>query len=51
MPVGTVEIILRLATVNPISGSRRIDGELATMGFPIAPSNVWAILMRHDVEP
>ena len=32
-------------------GVAGILGELATMGIAIAPSSVWEILKRHDVEP
>ena len=51
VPAGTVEIVLRLATENPTWGYRRIHGELATMGIGLAPSTVWTILRRHDLEP
>jgi putative transposase len=37
--------------LEPTWGYRWIQGELATMGSPIAPSSVWAILKRHDIEP
>ena len=32
-------------------GIPRIQGELATMGIRLAPSSVWAILRRHDIDP
>ena len=51
LPVGTVHLVLRLATENPTWGYRRIHGELATMGVRLAPSSVWAILRRHGIEP
>jgi transposase InsO family protein len=51
IPPGTAALILRLAKENPAWGYRRIQGELATMGIPIAASSVWAILKRHDIEP
>jgi putative transposase len=51
IPAGTSALIVRLAKENPAWGYRRIQGELATMGVPIAPSSVWAILKRHDIEP
>ena len=51
VPVGTVQIVLRLARENPSWGYRRIEGELTTMGIRLAPSSVWAILRRHGVEP
>ena len=44
-------IILRLARDNPTWGYRRIQGELARMGVALAPSSVWAILDRHNVDP
>ncbi len=50
-PAGTTALILRLAQENPAWGYRRIQGELATMGIPIAASSVWAILKRHGIEP
>ena len=51
IPAGTTALILRLAKENPAWGYRRIQGELATMGIPIAASSVWAILKRHGIEP
>ncbi len=48
---GTTGLILQLAKENPTWRYRRIQGELATMGIPIAASSVWAILKRHGVEP
>ena len=50
IPASTVAIILRLAQENPTWGYRRIQGELARMGVPLAPSSVWAILQRHNVD-
>ncbi len=44
-------LVSRLARENPARGYRRIHGELATMGIPIAPSSLWAILKRHSIEP
>ena len=51
IPAGTVTIIIRLARENPTWGCRRIQGELAGMGVGIAPSSVWSILQRHDIDP
>ena len=51
LPAGTAALVLRLATENPAWGYRRIQGELATMGIPIAASSVWAILKRGGIEP
>jgi putative transposase len=48
---GTTALVLQLAKENPTWGYRRIQGELATMGIPLAASSVWAILKRHGVEP
>ncbi|MGA7417525.1 MAG: integrase core domain-containing protein [Acidimicrobiales bacterium] len=48
---GTVAIILRLGRENPTWGYRRIQGELARMGVDLAPSSVWAILHRYDIDP
>ncbi len=43
--------VLRLASENPTWGYRRIHGELARLGYPLAPSTVWLILKRADVDP
>jgi len=51
MAAGTVSVVVRLAKENPTWGYRRIHGELAVMGFRLAPSSVWAILRRHGMEP
>ena len=51
IPARTTALVLQLATENPSWGYRRIGGELATMGIPIAASSVWAILKRHGIEP
>ena len=50
IPAGTTALILQLAKENPAWGYRRIQGELATMGIPIAASSVWAILKRVGAE-
>jgi putative transposase len=51
IPKGATALVLRLASENPTWGYRRIQGELTTIGVPIAPSSVWTILQRHGVEP
>jgi putative transposase len=51
IPAGTVAIICRLAHENPTWGYRRIHGELARMGVVLAPSSVWTILQRNDIDP
>ncbi|MDA8284895.1 MAG: integrase core domain-containing protein [Actinomycetota bacterium] len=48
---GTTGLVLRFAKENPNWGYRRIHGELATMGIVIAPSSVWAVLKRHNLDP
>jgi putative transposase len=45
------QLILRLAAENPTWGYRRIHGELAGLGYSIAPSTVWAILKRAGIDP
>jgi pimeloyl-ACP methyl ester carboxylesterase len=43
--------VLRLASENLTWGYRRIHGELAGLGYQLAPSTVWSILKRADVDP
>jgi putative transposase len=45
------QLVLRLASENSTWGYRRIQGELAGLGYPIAPSTVWLILKRAGVDP
>ncbi|WP_328541974.1 integrase core domain-containing protein [Streptomyces sp. NBC_00117] len=45
------QLIQRLARENNSWGHRRIQGELARLGHPIAPSTVWEILHSAGVDP
>ncbi len=44
-------LVLRLATENSTWGYRRIHGELAGLGYRLAPSTVWSILKRAGLDP
>ncbi len=44
-------LILRLASENPTWGYRRIHGELARLGYRVAPSTVWLLLTRAGIDP
>lgn len=44
-------LVLRLAAENPTWGYRRIQDELAGLGYSIAPSTVWSILKRAGIDP
>jgi transposase len=44
-------LVLRLASENSTWGYRRIHGELAGLGYQLAPSTVWSILKRAGIDP
>ncbi len=44
-------LVVRMAGENPTWGYRRIHGELAGLGYRVAPSTVWAILKRAGIDP
>ncbi|HEY2764053.1 MAG TPA: integrase core domain-containing protein [Pseudonocardiaceae bacterium] len=44
-------LVLRLAAENPTWEYRRVQGELAGLGYSIAPSTVWLILKRAGIDP
>jgi transposase InsO family protein len=45
------ELVLEMARDNPGWGYRRIHGELAGLGYKLAPSTVWRILKDAGIEP
>jgi putative transposase len=44
-------LVLRLALENSTWGHRRIQGELARLGYQVAASTVWKILHQAGVDP
>ncbi|SIM82104.1 integrase core domain-containing protein [Micromonospora cremea] len=48
---GLRELVLRPAAENPTWGHRRVQGELARLGYQIAASTVWKILHHAGVDP
>jgi putative transposase len=44
-------LVLEMARDNPSWGYRRIHGELAGLGYKVAPSTVWQILKDAGIEP
>jgi transposase InsO family protein len=51
VPAGAVALVVSFARENPIWGYRRIHGQLAAMAIVLAPSSVWEILKRSDIDP
>jgi hypothetical protein len=48
---GIRKLVIRMATDNPAWGHRRVQGELAKLGHPIAVSTVWQILRAAGIDP
>jgi putative transposase len=44
-------LVLQMARENPTWGHRRIQGELARLGYAIAASTVWEILHAAGIDP
>ena len=45
------ELVLRVARDNSTWGCRRIQGELAGLGYRLAPSTIWTVLTRSGAGP
>jgi len=45
------KLVIRIATDNPGWGHRRVQGELARLGHPIAASTVWQIMHDAGIDP
>ncbi|GLV80252.1 hypothetical protein Shyhy02_82520 [Streptomyces hygroscopicus subsp. hygroscopicus] len=45
------QLIVRLARENSNWGHRRVQGELARLGYSIAPSTVWETLQAAGIDP
>ena len=45
------KLVIRIAAGNPSWGHRRVQGELARLGHPIAASTVWQILQAAGTGP
>jgi putative transposase len=44
-------LVLKMARDNPGWGYRRIHGELAGLGYTLAPSTVWQVLKDEGIDP
>jgi hypothetical protein len=51
IPSGLRTLTVRLATENPTWGYRRVQGELAGLGYQIGASTVWKILKAAAIDP
>ncbi len=51
IPLQLRQLILRMAAENPTWGYRRIHGELARLGYTLAPSTVWLLLTWAGIDP